>query len=132
MEAKGKHNIKACNNAVYFIYKYTLNWVDTSRKILKYESAVYKDKIVRPLQNSGLGLNNYYVKELALALHSLQDSFSPAHTQRYHGGKCLVTKTVHDLKKSMQILFCLFETYTSIPRKTKTSTEIMIIIQVVQ
>ena len=100
MKAKGENNIKAYNNATDFIYKHTLNWVETSRKILKYESAVYKDKIVRPLQNSGLGLNNYYVKELALALHSLQDSFSPAHTQRYQGGKRLVTQTVHDLKKS--------------------------------
>lgn len=87
MKASGETNQTSFFNAVSFIQLHTLNWVDNARKILKHETAMYKDKVVRPLQQSGVGLNNFYVKELALALHSLQDSFSPAHTERYSGSK---------------------------------------------
>ncbi len=94
MKAKGELNIAAYNNAREFIHVHTSNWVDSARKIMIFESQMYKEKVVRPLQSYGLGLTNHYVKELALALHSLQDSFSPGHTNRYMGMKKSINQTV--------------------------------------
>ncbi|VAW64582.1 hypothetical protein MNBD_GAMMA09-948 [hydrothermal vent metagenome] len=100
MRARGESNQAAYYNAINFIERHTFNWVSNARKILKFESAMYRNKDVKPLQRPGIRLNNYYVKELALALHSLQDSFSPAHTQRYTGQRRPTDQVVAGIIKS--------------------------------
>lgn len=87
MKATGENNQVAYHNAANFIFTHTFNWVDNARKAIKEESlkAQQNSSAQYSLSNASPTLNHYFISELALALHSLQDSFSPAHTSRHTG-----------------------------------------------
>ncbi len=77
MRAPGESSKQAFDNGVRFIKTHTENWVEMA--IVSMESDVKNN---RPLQNATWKNTRTYVWELALALHALQDSFSPGHVSR--------------------------------------------------
>lgn len=77
MRAQGESNKQAFDNSVKFIKTHTENWVKMA--IASLEKDVKQSK---PLQNATWRNTRSYVWELALALHALQDSFSPGHVSR--------------------------------------------------
>ena len=77
MRAENETEKEAYLNAIKFIKTHTENWVNAAKDIIKQKSKP------KPLQSATWRETRDYVKELALALHCLQDSFSPGHTQRY-------------------------------------------------
>lgn len=74
MRAAGETELEAYYNGCTFIRTHTENWVNHAKRNLK--------KKVAPLVNSNIDDTRDYVAQLALALHALQDSFSPGHTRR--------------------------------------------------
>lgn len=97
MVAKGESESAAYQNAIKFIKTHTENWVNAAKDII-----LEKNK-PKPLQNASGRENKDYVKELALALHSLQDSFSIAHTHRYYGDICLTTEAAKEAARGIYI-----------------------------
>ena len=79
MRAENERNDIAHLNGCNFIREQTENWVNEAKR------AMHSNK--QPLANARLSETRQYVKSLALALHSLQDSFSPGHTDRFFGDK---------------------------------------------
>lgn len=77
MRASGESQFQAYLNGINFIKKHTENWVAAAKL------SIQENKIQqKPLQNATWRNTRAYVKELALALHCLQDSYSPGHVNR--------------------------------------------------
>jgi len=77
MRAPKESNLQAYENGVKFIKAHTEKWVEMSIKAVEHDV-----KENKPLQNATWKNTRAYIWELALALHALQDSFSPGHVKR--------------------------------------------------
>jgi hypothetical protein len=77
MKSSNQTETQAYLLGVRFIKTHTENWVNTAKILIG--TKIEKQK---PLQNASWRNTRKYVEELALALHCLQDAFSPGHVER--------------------------------------------------
>ena len=74
MRSVNETEIEAHRNGCRFIKRHTANWVNAAKEDIR--------RTTSPATRGAEMRSEHYMAELALALHSLQDSFSPGHTER--------------------------------------------------
>lgn len=85
MKADGQTDAQGYENACRFIFHHANQWVISAQKEMKRLAQLRLNARGVSRTSPKAELIASQVRELALALHSLQDSFSPGHTRRSYG-----------------------------------------------